>query len=154
MILDEKEMDRQLEQNDEDDGDEDEELSENEKIEIENEKKIYQNENEDDNMDINLVSDTAIDRSIQMAVQKMVDSGPKAPELSRTETFDIMYKALKSQKDKNNSTMDPTEMLAALFSDSQRKDPFDERKVMMKFRTMLKNEDFESLFRDPLIGDF
>ena len=25
---------------------------------------------------------------------------------------------------------------------------------MMKFRTMLKNEDFESLFRDPLIGDF
>jgi hypothetical protein len=46
----------------------------------------------------------------------MVESGPKAPELSRTETFDIMYKALKSQKNKNNSTMDPTEMLAALFS--------------------------------------
>jgi hypothetical protein len=68
MILDEKEMDRQLEQNDEDDGDEDEELSESEKQEIENEKKAYQNEDEDDNMDINLVSDTAIDRSIQMVL--------------------------------------------------------------------------------------
>ena len=29
-----------------------------------------------------------------------------------------------------------------------------QKKVMMKFRTMLKNEDFENLFRDPLIGDF
>lgn len=104
-------------------------------------------------MDINLISDTAVDRAIQMSVQKMVEGGPKVPELSRTETFDNMYKALKSQKNKN-STMNPTEMLAALFSDSQRKDPFDEKKVMMKFRTMLKHEDFESLFKDPLIGDF
>ena len=52
------------------------------------------------------------------------------------------------------ATLDSTAMLADLFSDSQKKDPFDERKVMMKLRKMLKTEDFTELFKDPNIGDF
>ena len=52
------------------------------------------------------------------------------------------------------ATLDSTAMLADLFSDSQKKDPFDERKVMMKLRKMLKTEDCTELFKDPNIGDF
>ena len=52
------------------------------------------------------------------------------------------------------TTLDSAAMLADLFSDSQKKDPFDERKVMMKLRKMLKTEDFTELFKDPNIGDF
>ena len=52
------------------------------------------------------------------------------------------------------TTLDSAAMLADLFSDSQKKDPFDERKVMMKLRKMLKTEDFTEHFKDPNIGDF
>lgn len=61
----------------------------------------------------------------------------------------------KDDKDKTGSLVkfDSTAMLADLFSDSQKKDPFDERKVMMKLRNMLAGEDFQDLFKDPNIGD-
>jgi hypothetical protein len=70
--------------------------------------------------------------------------------------FDAFYGGRNSMRIVYYVTFDYSfcEIQLLLFSDSQRKDPFDEKKVMMKFRTMLKNEDFESLFRDPLIGDF
>ena len=77
----EAEMDRLLIENDDDDGDGDNEpITE---AEIENELK---------EMDINMISESDIDRSIQNAVQKLVDSGPKEAELSRVETFENIYK--------------------------------------------------------------
>ena len=71
----EAEMDRLLLENDDDDGDEE-----------------HDAESEIDELDINMIVDSDIDRSIQNAVQKLVDSGPKEPELSRVETFDNIYK--------------------------------------------------------------
>lgn len=71
----------------------------------------------------------------------------------------FVHQDLKSRNndDKNNTgsavKLDSAVMLADLFSDSQKKDPFDERKVMMKLRTMLAGEDFADLFKDPNIGD-
>ena len=80
-IENEAEMDRLLLENDDDDGDDDENVAADE---------VKLDELED--LDINLISDSDIDRSIQNAVQKLVDSGPKEPELSRVETFDNIYK--------------------------------------------------------------
>lgn len=45
-------------------------------------------------------------------------------------------------------------MLEGLFGGEQSKDPFDERKVMMKLKQMLDIEDFKGLFLDPKIGDY
>jgi hypothetical protein len=81
IVENEAEMDRLLLENDDDDGDEDENVAAGE-VKLE----------ELDDLDINLISDSDIDRSIQNAVQKLVDSGPKEPELSRVETFDNIYK--------------------------------------------------------------
>ena len=81
LLENEAEMDRLLIENDDDDGDGDNEpITE---AEIESELK---------EMDINLISESDIDRSIQNAVQKLVDSGPKEAELSRVETFENIYK--------------------------------------------------------------
>jgi hypothetical protein len=80
-IENEAEMDRLLLENDDDDGDEDENVAAGE---------VKSKELED--LDINLISDSDVDRSIQNAVQKLVDSGPKEAELSRVETFDNIYK--------------------------------------------------------------
>lgn len=83
IIENEAEMDRLLLENDDDDGDDDENVAADE---------VKLDELED--LDINLISDSDIDRSIQNAVQKLVDSGPKEPELSRVETFDNIYKVI------------------------------------------------------------
>ena len=81
VSLDEAEFDRLLIENDDDDGDDDGVIVTKESVEKELEE-----------MDINLISESDIDRSIQNAVQKLVDSGPKEPELSRVETFENIYK--------------------------------------------------------------
>lgn len=83
IIENEAEMDRLLLENDDDDGEDDENVAADE---------VKLDELED--LDINLISDSDIDRSIQNAVQKLVDSGPKEPELSRVETFDNIYKVI------------------------------------------------------------
>ena len=133
---------------------------------------------DDDEPDINLVAETEMDRSIAMAVKSLLDEGPKEPELSPVEKFNQIYRVrargelmvppflqltplinqtqgIKSrEKDgKTLAQLDSAAMLADLFSDSQKKDPFDERKVMMKLRKMLEEEDFQDLFKDPNVGD-
>ena len=84
----EAEMDRLLLENDDDDGDEENDAEREHEIEV-------------DDLDINLIADSDIDRSIQNAVQKLVDSGPKEPELSRVETFDNIYKVTLISQAKN-----------------------------------------------------
>ena len=49
--------------------------------------------------------------------------------------------------------LDPAEILASLFTDKPVREPFDDRKVMMKLRQVLTVEDFAGLFKDPMIGD-
>lgn len=78
IAISDAEMDRLLIENDDNDGHEENNLS-IEDMELEE-------------MDINLISESDIDRSIQNAVQKMVDSGPREEEMSRVETFDNIYK--------------------------------------------------------------
>ena len=67
-----------------------------------------------------------------------------------------MYKEIKSRKNGTvtASSFDSTKMLQELFPDSQQNDPFDEKKVMLKLRTMLGGEDFQQLFEDPSIGEW
>lgn len=78
MAVSDAEMDRLLLENDDNDGDEERDLTVTD-IELEE-------------LDINLISESDIDRSIQNAVQKLIDSGPKETEMSRVETFDNIYK--------------------------------------------------------------
>ena len=59
----------------------------------------------------------------------------------------------RSKDSKTPVQLDSAAMLADLFSDSQKKDPFDEKQVMMKLRKMLEDEDFQDLFKDPNVGD-
>jgi hypothetical protein len=102
--------------------------------------------------------------------------------LSPVEKFRMMYEEIKKDQGTAFSTMDtkkdsvrkdkPLEgmkshevkeeayqakaanMLEGLFGGEQSKDPFDERKVMMKLKQMLDIEDFKGLFVDPKIGDY
>lgn len=109
---------------------------------------------EDEILDLNLISETAIDQSIERAVKQLLGEGFKAPEKAPTEIFNDMYLNLKNKKSNNSTSLDPAAMLAQLFPDEQAKDPFDERKVMIKLRQMLDKGDFDDLFLDPTIGDW
>lgn len=108
------EFDRQLAENDEDDGDYDSEDTEYIIDNTDNTSNYNMNNNDmnnhtdhNDNIkkeikkesheeleesDINLISETDIDKSIQLAVKKLVDNGPKVPEISRVDLFENMYK--------------------------------------------------------------
>jgi len=46
------------------------------------------------------------------------------------------------------------EMLSRIYTDAQRPDPFDDRKVMFKLRNILTREDFNDMFNDPNVGDW
>lgn len=110
--------------------------------------------NEDEILDLNLISETAMDQSIERAVKQLLDEGTKAPAKAPTEIFNEMYLNLKDKNSKNSTSLDPEAMLAQLFPDDQTKNPFDERKVMIKLRQMLDKGDFDDLFLDPTIGDW
>ena len=81
-------MDRLLIENDDNDGDEDGSPPPT----------IEEIETELEELDINMIAESDIDRSIQNAVRKLVDSGPKEIELSRVETFENIYKVRKMEK--------------------------------------------------------
>ena len=81
----EADMDRLLIENDDNDGDEDGSPPPT----------IEEIETELEELDINMIAESDIDRSIQNAVRKLVDSGPKEIELSRVETFENIYKVRK-----------------------------------------------------------
>ena len=81
-------MDRLLIENDDNDGDEDGSPPPT----------IEEIETELEELDINMIAESDIDRSIQNAVRKLVDSGPKEIELSRVETFENIYKVRKDEK--------------------------------------------------------
>ena len=126
------------------------------------------NPNADDlYVEYGMIDETLIDRSIEKAVQQIIEEGlgggdKKAPEPTPVEKFQQMYLDIKARKKGQTQTqpapgspaLDAAVMLEALLGGEQAKDPFDERKVMMKLRTMLDTQDFSDLFKDPTIGDW
>ena len=110
-----------------------------------------------------VIPETALNAAIEDAVQRIIDDALKGssdlvePEKSPVEKFQQMYREIKAtkreRKDGTVAKMDSAVMLENLLGGEQTKDPFDERKVMMKLRSMLNQEDFKDLFLDPKIGD-
>ena len=123
-----------------------------------------------------------LDESIQNAVNNLIkkveyestfeEDGSR--KLTPEEKFQEMYRRLKEESSKAKESDDAESetstsiaggsleqqqekaavMLDQLFGGEQAKDPFDERKVMMKLKNMLHIEDFKELFLDPKIGDY
>jgi hypothetical protein len=114
------------------------------------------NIDEIEDLDIQFVTETVLDQSIEKAVKQLISDGLNIPQIDPVEKFNTMYKDIKSRKNgtATASSFDSTKMLQELFPDSQQNDPFDEKKVMLKLRTMLGGEDFQQLFEDPSIGDW
>lgn len=122
---------------------------------------VPNNPNSDDEyIEYGKIEESSIDKSIEKAVQAIIEEGlgnNREAELSPVEKFQRMYLDIKSRKDNKNQVevkMDHAVMLEQLLGGEQTKDPFDERKVMMKLRNMLNQEDFKDLFLDPTIGDW
>lgn len=110
--------------------------------------------NESD-VDIDLVTDSVIDHSIEKVVKQMLGEPEKGPDFSPLDTFNDIYNELKAKKSTDSSRkLNATDMLERLFPDDQTGEPFDERKVMIKLRNILDSKDFEELFKDPSIGDW
>ena len=117
------------------------------------------NDNNNDELaeiDINFVTETVLDQSIEKAVKQLISDGLMVPQIDPVEKFNTMYKEIKSRKNGTATakSFDSTKMLEELFPESQQNDPFDEKKVMLKLRTMLGGEDFQQLFEDPSIGEW
>eukprot|EP00600_Ochromonadales_sp_CCMP1393_P000157 CAMPEP_0174983284 /NCGR_PEP_ID=MMETSP0004_2-20121128/17040_1 /TAXON_ID=420556 /ORGANISM="Ochromonas sp., Strain CCMP1393" /LENGTH=152 /DNA_ID=CAMNT_0016235483 /DNA_START=186 /DNA_END=644 /DNA_ORIENTATION=+ len=112
---------------------------------------------DDELLNVDLLGETSIDKSIALAVKQLLDEGPAEPELSPAEVFNNLYQDIKDRKHDNgtNGTV-PTseEMLSKLFTDTPANDPFDDKKVMFKLRNFLDPEDFTALFNDPNVGDW
>jgi len=49
------------------------------------------------------------------------------------------------RKNSTEMKMDATQMLAELFQEENRKDPFDDKKVMFKLKELLGDEDFKQV---------
>ena len=115
--------------------------------------KVNQDRLDDDAMDVFLSGDME-EGSVEDNVKKLMgepatfnDDGP-APDVK----FNRIYDDIKSNK-KSNKTLDATAMLQELFPPPDLKNPFDERKVMMKLKNSMNEEDFKQLFLDNNIGD-
>ena len=109
-----------------------------------------------------IIDAATLDTTIEDAVQRIIDDALKVTssksELTPVEKFQIMYREMKQtkreRKDGSVGKLDSAVMLEQLLGGAQTMDPFDERKVMMKLRSMLNQEDFKELFLDDKIGDW
>lgn len=112
-----------------------------------------------------VIEASTLDNTIEDAVQRIIEDAlrgtsntDKKGELTPVEKFQNMYREMKStkreRKDGSVGKLDSAVMLEELLGGTQTLDPFDERKVMMKLRSMLNQEDFKDLFLDDKIGDW
>ena len=115
--------------------------------------KVNQDRLDDDAMDV-FLSGYMEEGSVEDNVKKLMgepatfnDDGP-SPDVK----FNKIYNDIKSNK-KSNKTLDATAMLQELFPPPDLKNPFDERKIMMKLKNSMNEEDFKQLFLDKNIGD-
>ena len=132
----------------------------------------------DDSFLSDQLDESLLGQSIQNAVNNLIKDVEKRDKfgkdgqkkLTPEQKFVQMYNQIKEEgkRGKNNSEVGnmtvesslerqqerAADMLETLFGGEQAKDPFDERKVMMKLKNMLDLEDFKELFIDPTIGDY
>ena len=108
-----------------------------------------------------MIDESLLEKSIETAVRQMIDEGlgkDKSQEPTPVEKFQSLYLELKTRDRKQTTlkgtNLDAAAMLEKLLGGEQAKDPFDERKVMIKLRNVLTPEDFYDLFKDPTIGDW
>lgn len=105
-------------------------------------------------LDYELLKENASNQLLERAVKQMtsveiVEKGTLSP----TEKFNEIYNTLKTSNIEEKEDLDAMDLLQKLFPVVKEKEPFDERKVVMKLRKMLDEEDFNSMFRDKGIGD-
>ena len=121
------------------------------------------------------LNESLLDKSIQNAVSNLIKDVEREDKygtngqlkLTPEQKFVEMYKQIKEESLQDGQVEERTaggsleqqqqraaSMLESLFGGEQAKDPFDERKVMMKLKNMLDLEDFKELFLDPKIGDY
>eukprot|EP00981_Chlorochromonas_danica_P002529 scaffold487_cov178-Ochromonas_danica.AAC.17 len=99
-------------------------------------------------------SPSAIDNSIIQAVQRLVRDKDeyKPPELTPLEKFQKICQEIKDSKEKGEEVnMDGGAILRRIFEAHIVREPFDERKVMIKLHKMMKPEDFDGIFKDPVV---
>jgi len=132
---------------------------------------------EDNDNDSNDISDTIIDDELVnidllgenendqqlLVIQNMINEDLKKDQtvLSPLEIFQSLYRDLKQRNRQNNDAstrsspvLSSEEMLSRIYTDAQRPDPFDDKKVMFKLRNILTREDFNDMFNDPNVGDW
>ena len=118
---------------------------------------------EDEYVEYGEIDEAATDKSLEEAIrviigQGLVNAKSETVELTPVEKFEQLYKELQLRDGNGPSgtrnKMDAGNMLEHLLGGEQTKDPFDERKVMIKLRNILDSDDFKELFLDPAIGDW
>ena len=108
---------------------------------------------DDEDVDtFDLITEQAVDQSLEKAVKQMVGS-VSSSTIDPVDKFNTMYKSLKANGKNKTKRFNASEMLLELFPAEEAKDPFDEKKVIIKLRQMLDAEDFKGLFLDANIGD-
>eukprot|EP01035_Chromulina_nebulosa_P020017 gene20017-25992_t len=106
-----------------------------------------------DNLDSDGFQQSIMDSSIQNAIKNYISAGPQPPTESPVEIFNRIYKDIKSTKGESKKKLDVKSMLESLFPQEKVKEPFDERKVLIKLRSILNQEDFAGMFKDPIVGE-
>lgn len=121
---------------------------------------------EDEYVEYGEIDEATTEKSLEDAIRVIIDQGlvnkkSEMAELTPVEKFEQLYKELQMRDGKGPSglsgtrkKMDAGNMLEHLLGGEQTKDPFDERKVMIKLRNILDSEDFKELFLDPAVGDW
>lgn len=105
-------------------------------------------------VDYELIGEEAGNQLLERTVKQMTTVDiVDCKELSPSEMFNEMYNTLKAGNDGDKEELDAMDMLQKLFPVVEEKEPFDERKVMMKLKRILDEEDFNDMFRDKSIGD-
>lgn len=102
--------------------------------------------------EIDSFEQSILDESIQHAVKNLL-AQPKQPEIEPLEVFNDMMRNIMTKTKKSSEKPDAKAMLEKLFPKDEGKDPFDE-KVVIKLYRMMEKEDFDQVFRDPIIGDY
>ena len=93
------------------------------------------------------------DANIQETVAKMLGSELKkagGEEVSPEAKFSAIYESIKTS---NTTQLDAAKILADLFPAEKLSTPFDERKVMIKLRQSMDDEDFKKTFLNKDVGD-
>ena len=106
---------------------------------------------EDGGMDIFYMANEMEEGEVENSVKQLLGDTTTFKDVNDpAASFNKIYDNIKSKK---NTTLNANDMLNELFPPSDMKNPFDERKIMMKMKTQMDKEDFEGTFLDKNVGD-